>query len=185
MKKLKSILFFWKKQNQMETNQEKPFIAEELFCENNPDLGTNETDKMPKLNPLIEFKDRDFKSIGYKVGFEEHSSDAMDNYTLKFKAEFRNIIQMMKDKSKSEIFTLKNELVDAQSISIRLTKKIELRIEQIESNTNTLDYELELSILNEGFVMEAIHNFNQGYKRGYGDYLELRVLGAETGLFTN
>lgn len=186
MKTLRSIFYFWKKpkQIQMEKEQIKSTITEELFCENNPDFSQLEQTNKLSHNPLMEFKSRDFMATGYKKGFEEHSADALENGQLKLKAEFRNILQIMKDKNKSEIFVLKNEIVDAHSISERLTKKLELRIEQIESNINTMDYELELSVLNEGFIMEVLHTYREGYSKGYSDYVELNLLGIETGLFT-
>ena len=188
MKTLKNIFRKWKNDDSQNHNlssevAESNIIPEDLFLDNNPDLIAEQTVTEKSVNPIVEFKTRDFNRIGYRCGFEEHSSDAFVNNKKRIKTEFRNIVSIIKDSKKADVFILKTELIEAQLISERLAKKIQLRIDEVESNINSLEYEIELSILDEGFVMDAIYSFKEGFDKGYNDFLEISHLGKETGLF--
>jgi hypothetical protein len=188
MKILKSLFRKWKNNDSQNHNlsseiSESNLIAEDLFLDNNPDLNAEQSSPEISTNPILEFKSRDFNRMGYRCGFEEHSSDALVNNIKRIKTEFRNIVSVIKDSKKADVFILKTELIEAQIISERLAKKIQLRIYEVESNINSLEYEIELSILDEGFVMDAIYSFKEGFDKGYNDFLEISHLGKETGLF--
>ena len=188
MKILKNIFRKWKSddsQNQNISSEivESNIIPEDLFLDNKPDLLAEQFTPEISVNPILEFKSRDFNRMGYRSGFEEHSSDALVNNKKRIKTEFRNIVCVLKDSKKADVFILKTELIEAQLISDRLAKKIQLRIDEVEANISSLEYEIELSILDEGFVMDAIYSFKEGFDKGYNDFLEISHLGKETGLF--
>jgi hypothetical protein len=143
---------------------------EDLFVDNEEPFTKPETSEIA-LNEISEFLNRDYQKIGLNDGYEYHSKETQQMGESKIKAEFHLIL----DKSmqvKNEIkLQMKNLLVDVNNISSDSSKKLENTLEEIYSSINLLQKQKELSIENEGWVMNCIHSYRKGFLQGLNDYI--------------
>lgn len=141
----------------------------ELFIE-------SEEPKKPKLNPssqskLLLFLNRDFHSVGIREGFEHHCSETLDNAKKKIRSEFQLIIDQQVQEMCDKKLQLQNLIVDVNAVSALTLKKLENTIADIDRSIDLLLKQKELSIENEGWIMNVLHSYNQGFKQGVDDYI--------------
>lgn len=120
---------------------------------------------------LAEFLKRNWHTLGINDGYEYHSQETMETAKKRIRAEFQLIIdQSIQDKSASRL-QLKNMIVDVNSISSATNEKLQNTVEELNTSISILQKQKELSIENEGWVMNAIHSYHQGFVQGLNDWL--------------
>ncbi len=142
----------------------------DLFIDNETPL--NETPlKSASQSNISNFLDRNYKLMGINDGYEYHSSETLEIGKRKIRAEFQLIIdQMIQDKSERRL-QLRMMLVNVELISGETARNLGLTVEELNASIALLEKQKELSAENEGWVMNAIHGYHQGFVQGLNDYI--------------
>ncbi|MBP6872888.1 MAG: hypothetical protein KBC43_12835 [Bacteroidales bacterium] len=159
-----------------------PEIPENVFVENSapePEVPFAE----PKGADILAFLKQDFRAIGYRDGYTYHSNEKQAHVIKSMKADFRLEIDQLIDKKKEAKLLLEEQKIEAHGLSEELVRKIELRIEHTGQLIIKLEKEKELSALDEGWIMRAIHAYRDGYVSGTETCLEEKNLGLSNGSF--
>lgn len=132
---------------------------------------------------MKEFLDINYQYKGYNDGYEFHTVETKENFKKKLRAEFRYLIEQIIDEKNSEIFRLTGHNINTEGLSERIQKQLGNRIAETESVTKKLEKEKELSTEDEGLIMVAIHNYQDGFIKGTEQYIIEKELGYSTGMF--
>lgn len=162
---------------------EAPFISEDIFLDNTPPVEAQEATKLKKENRLAVFLRENYEAQGYRDGYNYHSQDILINRKKAMKAEFRELVDQLIDEKRAEILTLQNHKVETEGLSDRLAKQLENRIAELQHIVTRLENEKVFSVDDEGLVMRPIHNYSDGFLRGFEDYQMEKLLAGSTGLF--
>jgi hypothetical protein len=157
-------------------------ILKDLFIDENPPKQTSDT--LSKIdNRLKEMLDFNYQQKGFYDGYEFHSTDILENFKKKLRAEFRYMLEQIIDEKKAEIFRLREELINTEGMSARMQKLLENRIAEIEAVISKMESEKALSSQDEGLIMVPIHNYSDGFIKGTEQYLIEKKLASSTGMF--
>jgi hypothetical protein len=120
---------------------------------------------------VTEFLKRNWNMAGTNDGYEYHSQETLETAKKKIRAEFQLIIdQSIQEKFASRL-QLKNMIVDVNKISEDARQKLENTVEELNSSLSILQRQKELSAENEGWAMNAVHSYHQGFIQGLNDWL--------------
>jgi hypothetical protein len=156
-------------------------LLKNLFSDNEPPTKTTSSEM--KTSRLQDFLKINYSTLGFSDGYESHSTDLLARKISILKSEFRQIIDESIDNRKQEVFQLRNQLIETRGLSDRLVEQLELRIQEIKEVVAKLEREKELSSEDEGLVMNAIHQYHEGFLRGCKDWHEAKLFAQSTGLF--
>lgn len=146
----------------------------DLFIDNEPPH--IEEIEEPKQSEITLFLNRDFHKMGSGDGYEFHSSDTLETGLKKIRAEFQLIIDQSIQEKIDKRLKLTNLIVDVVDISDKTVNKLENTVLELNTTLDLLERQKELSAENEGWVMNAIHNYNQGFIQGLNDYISIENL---------
>ena len=117
------------------------------------------------------FLNRDCHSIGIHDGYEYHSQETLETAKKKIRAEFQLIIDQSIQEKLVNRLQMKNMIVDVNKVSDDARQKLENTIEELDASLAILQSQKGLSAENEGWVMNAIHTYQQGFVQGLNDWL--------------
>lgn len=120
---------------------------------------------------VASFLNRDCRSVGIHDGYEYHSQETLEAAKKKIRAEFQLIIDQSIQEKLVNRLQMKNMMVDVNKISDDARQKLENTIEELDASLAILQSQKELSAENEGWVMNAIHTYQQGFVQGLNDWL--------------
>lgn len=163
-----------------------PGVTSETKTENYSSLNTppmdlfidsNEPTKTSKIevtsgNRINLFLNRNFLTLGINDGFEYHSFDTFVKVKSKILAEFQLIMDQDIQSKKERLLELRHLIIDVKDLSESAKLKLELTIEELNASLMLLQSQKELAALEEGWVMNAIHAYHQGFTQGVNDYIE-------------
>jgi hypothetical protein len=158
-------------------------ISEDLFIENEAPVEEMQTTPQKVKSHLARFLERDFYSMGFQDGYMRHSSELLDTTVRKIKVEFRLCIDKQSQEVNEQIMELEKHLIDIDGISEKLTGKVMLSKKKFQQDFDRLEKETQKSAIDEGLVMIAIHQYNEGYYMGVSKYQNENLLIEGTGLF--
>ena len=122
-------------------------------------------------NKITVFLNRNYHSMGTNDGYEYHSQETLEVGKKKIRAEFQLIIdQSIQEKFGSRL-QMKNLIVEVTKVSDDARQKLENTVEELNSSLALLQKQKELSAENEGWVMNAVHSYHQGFVQGLNDYI--------------
>ncbi len=167
-----------------------PGVASETKTENYSSLNTppmdlfidsNEPVRRSKAeitsgNRIELFLNRNFLTLGINDGFEYHSFDTFTKVRRKIQAEFQLIMDQEIQSKKERLLELRHLIIDVKDLSESAKLKLELTIEELNASLMLLQSQKELATLEEGWVMNAIHAYHQGFTQGVNDYIESEQL---------
>ena len=156
-------------------------LLKDLFSDNEPPAKTIPMEN--KTSRLQEFLKVNYSILGFGDGYENHSTDLLDRKISILKSEFRQIIDESIDKRKQEVFQLRNQLIETRGLSDRLVEQLELRIQELKEVVSKLEREKEMSVEDEGLVINAVHQYQEGFLRGCKEWHEAKLFAQCTGLF--
>lgn len=163
---------------QSETSTLEPQIdnipPKDLFIDNDPPQ--LEKTIIQEQSKITLFLNRNYHSLGINDGYEYHAQEILETGKKKIKAEFQLIIDQSIQKKFESRLQLKNIIVDVTKISDDVREKLENTIEELNSSITILQMQKELSADNEGWVMNAIHSYHQGYIQGLNDWISSEQL---------
>lgn len=155
---------------------------ENLFVNNEEPEEQQEKEKN-NLSPLEKFMERDFYDLGFQNGYNYHSSEEMKGRELFFKSEFRNLLTRKIMNYKAEIRELNERLLEIEGMDRTLEKILSKRIEIMQQQCEEIEAEKSLSSIDEGIIMECIHLYRSGFKRGTKLFLDEKSLHSPNSLF--
>jgi hypothetical protein len=156
-------------------------LLEKLFVDNNPPISDDGLEKQD--NKITKFLKYDYRNEGYRDGYNFHSSEILEMKLKTIKSAFRVVIDEQSELLNDEVLKLKNHLIECEGLTTMLTKKLELRIEELNNKINRLLNEKELSSEDEGLVMKVVNQYMESYIRGVEDYQVEKLFGSDTALF--
>ncbi|MBK9482590.1 MAG: hypothetical protein IPO02_11545 [Bacteroidetes bacterium] len=122
-------------------------------------------------NVLTMFLNRNYHSMGINDGFEYLSNETLETGKKKIRASFQLIVdQILQEKSTSRL-QINNLMVDVSKVSEDTRQKLENTVDELNSSMDKLQKQKELSAENEGWVMNAIHSYHQGFVQGMNDFI--------------
>lgn len=157
------------KSNAVETHQEI-IPPVDLFID-------NEAPKLEKQvateteSKITVFLNRNYQSMGINDGYEYHSQETLETGKKKIRAEFQLIVDQSIQEKFGNRLQMKNLIVDVTKVSDDARQKLENTIEELNSSLGILQKQKELSAENEGWVMNAVHSYHQGFVQGLNDYI--------------
>lgn len=110
--------------------------------------------------------------LGINDGFEYHSIELLKIGKRKILTEFQFSLDKEIQHKYDCLLRMKHLIVDVKDISAATKEKLELTIHDLNSSLSLLESQKELSALEEGWVMNAIHAYHQGFIQGLNDYIE-------------
>ena len=153
----------------VETQQEN-IPPVDLFIDNEvpqPErLATAETQSI-----ITVFLNRNYHSIGINDGYEYHSQETLETGKKKIRAEFQFIVDQEIETMSQQKLKMRTLVIDVTKISDEARQKLELTIEEVNTSLSKLEKQKELSAENEGWVMNVIHSYHQGYVQGLNDFI--------------
>lgn len=179
-----NILNLFGKKPQTSDNKNINELSEELIMkqepENTPSLDLFIDNEPPQTDQkLVEqqskinsFLNRNYHAIGLNDGYEYHSQETLETGKKKIRAEFQLIIDQSIQEKYTSRLQIKNLIVDVAKVSEEAKQKLENTNEELTSSLELLHKQKELSIENEGWVMNAIHSYQQGFVQGLNDFIE-------------
>lgn len=117
------------------------------------------------------FLDRNYHSMGINDGYGYHSQEILETGKKKIRAEFQLIMEQIIQEKSEKRLQLRMMIVNVENISSETKRNLELTIEELNSSIGKLQTQKELSSENEGWVMNAIHSYHQGFVQGLNDYI--------------
>lgn len=159
-------------------------ILENLFVDHEPPIQEQSKSSEPSEGVNIQlFLEQNFFDMGYKDGFDYHSPDTLTEHVKYIKADFRIKLDLLIDLKRRKILELRNQNIEVDSLSDRISRQITLLINDLTATIERLEKEKELSSADEGWIMKAIHSYRDGFSRGFEMYNDERLIGISTGLF--
>ncbi len=131
------------------------------------------------------FLNRNYYSMGINDGYEHHSQETLEIGKKKIRADFQLIIDQSIQEKFERRLQMKNLIVDVTKISDDTTQKLENIVEELNSSLNSLQKQKELSAENEGWVINTIHSYHQGFVQGLNDYIAGENLLSSTNIFNS
>ncbi len=117
------------------------------------------------------FLNRNYHSIGINHGYEYHSQETLETGKKKIRAEFQFIVDQEIEAMSQQKLKMKTLVIDVTKISDEARQKLELTIEEVNISLSKLEKQKEFSAENEGWVMNAIHSYHQGFIQGLNDFI--------------
>ena len=147
--------------------------------ENIPPVDLFIDNEAPKLELVVEntqskinqFLDRNYHLKGTYDGYEYHTYESLETAKKKIRAGFQLVVdQIIQEKFEMRL-QLRNMIVDVNKISDGARQKLENTVEELNASLSLLQEQKELSAENEGWVMNAIHSYHEGFIQGLNDYI--------------
>lgn len=146
----------------------------DLFIESEePSIKTVQVQQHSKIT---QFLNRNYHALGVHDGHEYHSSDSLTIGKRKIAAEFRLILDLEIQEKEEKRLQLENLITDVSAVSPLMLEKLQKTLEKICAAIDKLEKQKELSIEEEGWVMNAIYSYQQGFTQGLVDYLDSEEL---------
>ena len=155
-------------------------VMEDIFVDNTPPVSE---EPVKPVNPMKTFLSTNYQAKGYNDGYYYHSADVMDNNLRLIKAEFRQLVDVLVDEKQREIYVLKDSFIESEGISDRTQRRLENRIQELETMVRQLANEKDLSAFDEGLVSGPLNSYQDGFTRGLEKYQAEKLLAHSTGLF--
>lgn len=156
--------------NQDSDNATRVAPTVDLFVDNEEPAFKIKSEEKPK-NRIMELLNRNFHAMGINDGFEYHTNDTLDTGKMKIRAEFQLIIDQEIQEKREKLLQMKILVVDVRKINEETRERLELNIEELNCSLDLLQRQKELSSEDEGWVMNAIHNYHQGFIQGLNDHI--------------
>ena len=157
------------KQKVVETLEVEP-PAVELFTDSEKPKETKVI-QVRQQGRITQFLEGNFHLMGIHDGYEYHSSETRDLGKRKIMAEFLLILDQQIQENQERKLKLKHLIVDVTSVSPSTLQKLQSTLEELNTSIDTLQHQKELSVDNEGWVMNAIHSYQKGFTQGLDDYI--------------
>jgi hypothetical protein len=159
-------------------------VPENLFVDNEQPIPEREyiSDSENEAN-IQSFLNQDFFGKGYKDGYDYHSNDILQSYVKSIKTDFRLKLDLLIDLKRRKVLELKNQHIEVEGLSERLCQQVDALTSDLNLTIERLEKEKELSALDEGWIMKAVHNYRDGFFRGLEIFQEERFIAISTGLF--
>lgn len=146
----------------------------DLFIESEePSIKTVQVQQQSKIT---QFLNRNYHSLGVHDGHEYHSSDNLIIGKRKIGAEFRLILDHEIQEKAEKRLQLENLITDVSAVSPLTLQKLQNTLQKLCDAIDMLEKQKELSIEEEGWVMNAIYSYQQGFTQGLTDYIESEEL---------
>jgi hypothetical protein len=144
--------------------------AMDLFVDNEAPQVQAPERPMTKDN-ISTFLNRNYKGMGINDGYEYHSNETLAIGKSKIRSEFQLLIDQMIEEKSERRLQLRMMLVNIERISDETSRNLELTVAELNDSIALLKTQKELSAENEGWVMNAIHGYHQGFVQGLNDYV--------------
>jgi hypothetical protein len=132
--------------------------------------------QLKSVSKISAFLARNFHVIGMRDGYGYHSSENLTIGKRKIGAEFRLLLDQEIQDQENKQLRLENLIVDVSLISDLTLQKLQNTVTNIKSSINLLQVQKELSTEEEGWVMNAVYGYKQGYSQGLMDYIDSESL---------
>ena len=142
----------------------------DLFIESQEPPRQNMQTEQPGKITL--FLNRNYHALGVHDGYEYHSSENLTTGKRKIEAEFRLILDQEIQEKEEKRLQLENLIIDVSALSPLTLQKLQNTLQKIEVAIDRLEKQKELSIAEEGWVMNAIYGYQQGFNQGVSDYID-------------
>lgn len=149
-------------------------ISEDLFVDNQAP-GTQSRDVQPHDVPsrVSMFLDQDYEMLGFTDGYNLHSGEVLQQKVKTMKAAFRMALEQDIDHARNRILQLRESVIEVELVSAEQKAKLEMYIDHLNDNIGRLQQQMELSALDEGWIMGAVHPYRKGFSTGVEEYLNL------------
>ncbi len=122
------------------------------------------------------FLSRNYHALGVHDGYEYHSSENLMTGKRKIGAEFRLVLDQEIQEKEEKQLQLENLIIDVSSVSPLTLQKLQNTLQKIGVAIDRLEKQKELSIEEEGWVMNAIYSYQQGFNQGVSDYIDSEAM---------
>lgn len=167
-----------------ETTPAAPAPARELFVEETPPrAGQQPRESEASPTKLAAFLGRDYWTMGRRDGYLYHSAEGFDLWRQKIMAEFRLVMdQLLQEKSEQRL-VLRNHLSSLGNLHEVTSAQLHNTLKELEADAERLTAQKELSAVDEGWLMGAVHGYQLGFTQGLREYVESESLVKISPLF--
>lgn len=144
---------------------------EELFLDRTPP-SPDEPELPETESPIAAFLRRDYAGMGMHDGFEYHHQEHLQVMRRRIKAEYLTLLDQVILERRDLRRRLQDRMIDVASISHEMHSKLQLVLEEMHYILDILERQKKLAIEDEGWLMQALHAYQQGFLKGVQDRLE-------------
>lgn len=144
---------------------------EELFTDRTPP-GQESPEAPEKDTPIAAFLRKDYLGIGMHDGFEYHNQDQLQAGRRRIRAEFLTLLDQVILERRELRRWLQDRMVDVAPLSDEMWRKLRISEEEMNHVLELLERQKTLAIEEEGWLMQALHAYQQGFLKGVQDRLE-------------
>jgi len=148
-------------------------------------LAFRQRTQAPGQSLLDSFFSVNYEQLGYDEGYEFHNSDIIKIKHKKIKADYLLQITRSLDLLKVKAHKLELQLTESEELSELIADKIKAALKFNKEKQDHLLYQRELTAMDEGIIMNAIHGYTLGFKQGALDYVEEMMISHSDYLFTS
>jgi hypothetical protein len=161
------------KDNLITTTADKTPDMDLFIDSEEPSIKTVQVQQQSKIT---QFLNRNYHALGVNDGHEYHSSDNLTIGKRKIGAEFRLILDHEIQEKEEKRLQLENLITDVSGVSPLTLQKLHNTLQKLCAAIDKLEKQKELSIEEEGWVMNAIYSYQQGFTQGLTDYIDSEEL---------
>lgn len=160
-----------------------PLVDQSLFVENEPPVQESGPKPVNRKTILSRFLEEDYFNMGLRNGYARHSDTLFEITIRSLKARFRHCIDLQQQELNDRLHKLDLQLQTLGELAGELTGSLNLTRKRILTDLDRLEKEKELSAVDEGLVMTAIHAYHEGYILGVETYQQENGFLDAGGLF--
>ncbi len=144
---------------------------EDLFLDRTPP--SPDVQELPEMDtPISAFLRKDYGGMGMHDGFEYHHQEHLQVMRRRIKAEYLALLDQVILEKRDLRRRLQDRMIDVASISDEMHRKLQLVLDEMHHVLDLLERQKLLAIEDEGWLMQALHAYQQGFLKGVQDRLE-------------
>lgn len=140
-------------------------ILNQLFVDNEPPQPEKLQSKI-QPSKISEFLERNFESKGLNDGYEYGTQELLENSIKRYKSEFLTILDQMIEEKRLVLINLENQIHAVTNIAPVVVEQLKNSIAETKNSITELQKQKELTVENEGWVMNGIHSYRDGFIKG-------------------
>jgi hypothetical protein len=144
-------------------------IEQSLFVDEVPPV--KEETVSESKSRVAQFLNKDFHGVGLSDGYDYHSREAMDTAIRKIRSGFQMAVDQQIAIFAERRLQARNIIISIGDISPETRQNLDLVVDEMNQHIRQLEQQKAFSADNEGWVMNAIYAYQQGFTQGLNDWL--------------
>lgn len=126
---------------------------------------------------LDAFFSDNFFGFGCHNGMRLRTEDGLALGVQTIVSRFQRLVSKTIESKRARINRIEREVIRVRGLDAATTRQLELAVEQLKKDIDTLNEQIDLASREAGWVRNAIDQYRSGFLRGVRDAVEIELLG--------